>query len=103
MNNDRVFGFLLLLVSLSAIVFEGLFLIVVPFLGWYPELNNLFHTPVYWAISTPVFLGTFGVFGILTWIGYTLMVTPPPETWTYEEEEPMNKEEEEPMNEKEEA
>ena len=86
MNNDRIFGFLLLLISFSVIIFEGLFLIVVPFLGWYPTLENLFFTPVYWAIAVPIVLGSLGVFGILAWIGYTLMVTPPPETWNYEEE-----------------
>jgi len=88
MKNDQIFGFIMLLLSLAGIVAETWFLILEIIIN--PSKYNsvpFINTPVYWALSLPIWAAATGLLAILGWIGYTLLITPPPESWTFEEEE----------------
>ena len=85
MASDKVVGFILIILSLAAIAAE----LVFGLLG--PIFFDL-ETAVY-AIAIPVFIGVFGVFIILAWIGWTMMTTPPPEQFNFDEEVDLDTEE----------
>lgn len=81
MNNDKIIGFLMVLVSLAVIATEVYYLLVAPL-----KVTTGFETTAtFWALSIPVLLATTGLFLIVAWIGLTLIKTPPPEEWSFEE------------------
>lgn len=50
-------------------------------LFWPADSNNiLFYVPNIgrWAIVLPLFIAVIGIFAIGMWVGWTMMVTPPP-------------------------
>jgi hypothetical protein len=44
-----------------------------------------FEGRIYWAIALPLFLGVSGVLAIILWIGITMVQTPPPEAWDFDD------------------
>lgn len=83
-SNDQIIGAIIMVISLAAAAVELILLIIMPavqdvdYLGGFPQAQ-------YWAIVIPLFIGVFGVLGIMAWIGYTMAKTPPPEAWDIEE------------------
>ncbi len=84
MVNDKVIGFILAFASLVGIGAELYFGLIVPLRSTDSTLAFT-QTAVYWAIAIPVMVMTFGVLAIAAWIGFTLIVTPPPEVWDVDE------------------
>ncbi|MHA1911870.1 MAG: transcriptional regulator [Candidatus Kariarchaeaceae archaeon] len=86
MASDKLVGFILIILSLVAIAAELIFGL----------LGQIFFDPevAIYAIAIPVFVGVFGVFIILAWIGWTMMTTPPPEQFNFDEEVDLDTEEE---------
>ncbi len=84
MSNDKIIGFILTLVSIALIVAEIYFGVVIPLTSTDPNLVFT-QTTVYWALAIPVLVMTIGVLAITAWIGFTLIVTPPPEVWDVDE------------------
>ncbi len=82
MVSDKFIGFIMVLISIAAILSEFYYLIFVPISdytlisGWEGQ---------YWALAIPVFLGVLGIFLIVFWIGVTMITTPPPEEFDFEE------------------
>lgn len=70
--NDRVIGGLLILLSIAAIIFYAYSLIIDP-------NRKLFDVELHvLTIRGTIMLAALGFFGILAWIGFTLVTTPPP-------------------------
>lgn len=84
MVNDKVIGFILAFASLIGIGAEIYYALIVP-LGSTDQALAFTQTAVYWALAIPVLVMTLGVLAIMAWIGFTLIVTPPPEVWDVDE------------------
>lgn len=84
MANDKIIGFILAVASLVGIGAELYYALIVPLTTNDASLAFT-QTAVYWAVAIPVMVMTFGVLAIATWIGFTLIVTPPPEVWDVDE------------------
>jgi hypothetical protein len=87
MASDKVVGFILIFISLAAIAAELIF-------GLLGQVFFDAEMAIY-AIAIPVFIGVFGVFIILAWIGWTMATTPPPEEFNFDEEVDLDTETEE--------
>lgn len=75
-------GLLLLIPSILVALIEVYFIIIEPILN---GINLHLTNTQYWAIAIPVATMTT-VFAIIgAWIGYTMIVTPEPIRFTYEE------------------
>ncbi len=93
MKNDQIFGFIMLILSILGIIAETWYLILEILINPMTYGNVPFvNTPVYWALALPIWFAASGLLGILGWIGYTLVITPPPESWTFEEEDEKSEE-----------
>ncbi len=80
-STDKLIGVIISLISLFAIIFEIYYLLAYP--AMFPsKLNDVVFM---YAITIPVFLMILVVFGIMGWIGLTLITTPPPVEWTEED------------------
>ena len=95
MASDKLIGSIMVLVSLAAIISEFYYLIYVP-LKDYSLVKS--WAGQYWALAIPVFAGVAIVFLIVFWIGYTMITTPPPEEFDFEEFEKELKAQEEAEN-----
>lgn len=84
MVNDKIYGAIMTVIGLLGIVVETYFLIITPLLTNGDALGEL-NAGIYWAIAIPLFFGVLGVLGIVTWIGLTMIRTPPPEAWSFDE------------------
>ena len=62
MNSDQVLGAFILVGSIIGVVVYGVLLYYIPI----------------WTLQVSAFLAVVFAFGILAWIGYTLVTTPPP-------------------------
>jgi len=82
-NNDQIIGLIMALVALAAFVLELIYLIIFPAAD--SSILKLLPSAQYWALAIPLFLGVFGVLGIVFWIGITMFRTPPPEAWDFED------------------
>ena len=71
MSKDQSYGFLIFLVSVVIAV-----LYLYAFFGPYLGLLDPFWYNV--AVGLPVILAVLMALGIMAWIGYTMMTTPPP-------------------------
>ncbi len=72
MGRDQVIGGLIAVISVIVIVVYG-YLVFLP-----PDIS-IFGMPVdIFILKLTGFVAVLGVFGILSWIGYTLATTPPP-------------------------
>ena len=87
MASDKVVGFILILISIAAIAAELIF-------GLLGQIFFDAEIAIY-AIAIPVFIGVFVVFIILLWIGWTMITTPPPEQFNFDEEVDFDSEEKE--------
>ena len=82
MSKDKVYGSLLLIVSILVILYYTYWAIL---LNIYPNMQSQYPfnlIPVLdpkWAIILPMWLAIVIVFLILAWIGWTMLTTPPPE------------------------
>ena len=82
MSKDKVYGSLLLIVSILVILYYTYWAVL---LKIYPTLRTQYPfslIPVLdpeWAIILPMWLAIVIVFLILAWIGWTMLTTPPPE------------------------
>ncbi|MHA2170251.1 MAG: helix-hairpin-helix domain-containing protein [Candidatus Kariarchaeaceae archaeon] len=79
-NNDQIIGFLMALIGAFGILTELYYLIIYPLIEEVP-----FEGRIYWAIALPLFLGVSGVLAIILWIGITMVQTPPPEAWDFDD------------------
>ncbi len=79
-NNDSVIGGILVAIGGISLIAEIIFLIVKPLRDDPP-----FDSSIYWAMTIPLFLGVAGVLAILIWIGVTMIQTPPPEAWDFDD------------------
>ncbi|OLS26197.1 MAG: hypothetical protein HeimC2_16090 [Candidatus Heimdallarchaeota archaeon LC_2] len=79
-NNDSVIGGILVVIGGISLIAEIIFLIVKPLKDDPP-----FDSGIYWAMAIPLFLGVAGVLAILIWIGVTMIQTPPPEAWDFDD------------------
>ncbi len=79
----------MVIVSLAAIALEVFYGVIVPFTSNDSALAFT-QTPVYWALAVPVLVMSIGALAIIAWIGFTLIVTPPPEVWDVEELEKID-------------
>lgn len=79
-NNDSVIGGILVAIGGISLIAEIIFLIVKPLTDEYP-----FEKSIYLAMMIPLFLGVAGVLAILIWIGVTMIQTPPPEAWDFDD------------------
>lgn len=73
MSKDQTYGFLILVISVI-VTLVYLFAITAP-------VHGLVSNPGFWysvAVGLPVLLAVLIALGILGWIGYTMMTTPPP-------------------------
>lgn len=93
MNNDQLIGGVMAAIAVIGIITELLLLIINPLV----QDSILSNIPAaqYWALAIPIFLGVFGVLAIVLWIGITMVRTPPPEAWDFEDFEEELKETEE--------
>lgn len=82
MSNDKIIGAVMAAVSVLVIIVEFIYLIYVPLTD---STSDFVGSGVYWALALPLFLGVAGVLLITTWIGVTLIRTPPPEAWDFED------------------
>jgi hypothetical protein len=82
MSNDKIIGAIMALVSIAIIVVEFYYLIFIPLRT---DSDGFLGTAVYWALALPIFIAVLGVLLITTWIGITLIRTPPPEAWDFED------------------
>ena len=82
-SNDQIIGGLVTVISIVALGVEFVLLILKPAAD--ATILRGIPSAQYWAITIPLFLGIFGVLGIVAWIGYTMAKTPPPEAWDVEE------------------
>jgi len=102
MAKDKIYGALLLLVSLLVIVYYTYCVIITPwgtepFWTSNPPIPGIPALSSYWAIALPIWLAIVLVFLIVAWIGWTMLTTPPPvplEELEEEEEETEEKIEE---------
>ncbi|MHA2090025.1 MAG: helix-hairpin-helix domain-containing protein [Candidatus Kariarchaeaceae archaeon] len=79
-NNDQLIGALMAFIGALGILTELYYLIIYPLIEEVP-----FESRVYWAIALPLFLGVSGVLAIILWIGITMIQTPPPEAWDFDD------------------
>jgi len=91
MVNDKIFGAIMSLIGAVGIGLELVYLIYIP-LTDESSLGGL-APGLWWGIAIPLFLGVLGVLGIVIWIGLTMIKTPPPEAWSFDETEEENTEE----------
>ncbi len=91
MVNDKLFGAIMAGIGIVGIAIETYFLIITPLISTASPLGGLMEG-IYWAIAIPLYLGVFGVLAIVVWIGFTMIRTPPPEAWSFDE---LDEEEEE--------
>lgn len=92
MASDKFIGFIMTIVGIAVIFVEAYYLIYQPIMD--KALIQAFAAQ-YWALAIPVFLAVLGLFLIVIWIGYTMMTTPPPEEFDFEEfEKEIQKQEE---------
>lgn len=68
------------IIGFVGIIAELYLLIIFPLMDKVP-----FEAKVYWAIAIPLFLGVSGVLAIVLWIGITMIQTPPPEAWDFDD------------------
>ncbi len=87
MAKDKVIGFFMVLVAIVGIVFEAYALIIQPITN--ATVIGGMGVLQWWGLAAPLFLAVLGILGIILWIGVTLIITPPPETWDFEEEQEM--------------
>jgi len=72
MAKDQVIGGILVIVSIVVILIYG-------WLVFLPPKMTLLGMPIdMFMLKLTGFIAVLGVFGILSWIGYTLATTPPP-------------------------
>lgn len=90
MVNDKVYGAIMTVIGLLGIGFETYLLIFSPLI--HPDNLGELEPALWWAVAIPIFLGVLGVLGIVVWIGLTMIRTPPPEAWSFDE---LDEEEEE--------
>ena len=79
-NNDSIIGGILVVIGGISLIAEIFLLIVKPLTDGYP-----FEKSIYLAMMIPLFLGVAGVLAILIWIGVTMIQTPPPEAWDFDD------------------
>ncbi len=93
MNRDQVFGGLILLVAaIILIVFLTAFF--APYITSVLNISKAFGSSLsWWAIAIPVFLLVILALGVVIWIGYTMLTTPPPMPLDEEEIQSTEKEE----------
>ncbi len=74
--SDKSLGIIIFLVGLIGSITYTFWLF------WPAESSNvLFYIPGIggrWAIVLPIFIGVIGILAIGMWVGWTMMVTPPP-------------------------
>ncbi|MCY3411087.1 MAG: hypothetical protein INQ03_05545 [Candidatus Heimdallarchaeota archaeon] len=93
MVNDKIYGAIMAGIGAVGIALETYFLIFHPLLQ--PNVLPDGFEPLWWAVAIPIFIGVLGVLGIVVWIGLTMIRTPPPEAWSFDEVEEETKPEEE--------
>ena len=79
-NNDSIIGGILVVIGGISLIAEIFLLIVKPLRDSPP-----FEDSIYWGMTIPLFLGVAGVLAILIWIGVTMIQTPPPEAWDFDD------------------
>lgn len=91
-NNDTIIGFFMAFIGIAGILAEFYYLIIDPVFNGNPFANFRNDTDgvadysqLYWAIVLPLFVGTGGVLAIILWIGITMIQTPPPEAWDFDD------------------
>lgn len=72
MVNDRVVGAIMMLISIVAILFYVYSLFI------NPEAKILDTTLYDITVRMTIMFAALGFFGILAWVGFTLLTTPPP-------------------------
>ncbi|MDH5402975.1 MAG: hypothetical protein OEZ01_01430 [Candidatus Heimdallarchaeota archaeon] len=88
-QNDKIIGMIMALISAIVILGELWWLLLHPLID--DNLLGSFPKTQYLAIALPVYVGTAGVFAIVFWIGITMITTPPPESWDFDDiEEEIN-------------
>ena len=92
MESDKIIGLFLSLFGFIAIVVEIMVLVYLPFTRNLIEKDLL---AVYLGLMIPVLIGVLGVALIIIWIGITMLTTPPPQEFDFEEFEAEMKAEEE--------
>ncbi len=74
--NDKSLGSAILVLGVLGVVAYAYW-----FLAPAGEDNSLFYVPTLgmrWALVLPVLLAVIGLFLVAIWIGWTMVVTPPP-------------------------
>ncbi|MHA2028866.1 MAG: helix-hairpin-helix domain-containing protein [Candidatus Kariarchaeaceae archaeon] len=79
-NNDSIIGGVLVGIGAVSLIAEIALLIILPLKDGAP-----FEERIYWAMTIPLFIGVAGVLAILIWIGWTMIQTPPPEAWDFDD------------------
>ncbi len=82
-NNDQIIGGIMAIIGAIGIILELFFLIITPLID--KDTIKPFDTAIYWAMAIPLFLGVAGVLAIVLWIGVTMIQTPPPEAWDFDD------------------
>ena len=92
MVSDKILGSILSLIALLIIGSETYGLIIMPILDT-TLIPAQFYIQ-YIALAAPVYIGVLGISLIVLWIGITMITTPPPQEFDFEEfEEEIKKEE----------
>lgn len=79
-NNDSIIGGILVGIGTVTLILEIALLVILPLMDGTP-----FESNIYWGMAIPLFLGVAGVLAILIWIGWTMIQTPPPEAWDFDD------------------
>ncbi|MCE7736572.1 MAG: hypothetical protein GPJ54_16945 [Candidatus Heimdallarchaeota archaeon] len=79
-NNDSIIGGILVGIGTVSLIVEIALLVILPIRDGAP-----FESKIYWGMAIPLFLGVAGVLAILIWIGWTMIQTPPPEAWDFDD------------------
>lgn len=92
MASDKVVGLILMIASIGIIAYEFWFGLMGAFrLDDDTSIDG--YRSILVALAIPLFIGVLGVFIILAWIGWTMMTTPPPEQFNFDEEVDLDTEE----------
>lgn len=84
MANDKIIGGIMASIGLVGIIYELYYLIISPLVD--NAVLGTLNPRQWWAVAIPLFLFSFGVLGIILWIGVTMIKTPPPEAWDFDED-----------------
>ncbi|MHA2504607.1 MAG: helix-hairpin-helix domain-containing protein [Candidatus Kariarchaeaceae archaeon] len=93
-DTDKIIGYVMAGVGSLVILIELIYLVIQP--AFNPNVLGTLPGPQYWGLAIPAFIAIVGIFGIIVWIGVTMIKTPPPQEWEFED---IVEEEEEPAKE----